>query len=414
MSSKQKDQHSPVKKKFTSPLGNQKYVKGISPRFKTALRDFSKSAKHAKQKGQFELVQRKKLQEKQKASPIRYQLGGDCTDPLNLNSLIDRDPSFVTPQASPSPRPSHEESPIPILEPRDSTDPLNLKFIPSAEGKEGALITPKKKKRKKKRPNHHDVENDGSLGKDDEDSPKEKKHRKRKKLKDDSEEKKVKSESEGEDFENDSTKSKLDKDESESKTPESPTKKSRKCDVEDPGTTCDVKISNKECEAESVSSCVEKKVSESHVESKRQSSETSQKAKKKNKLFIYGNYNRYYGYRNNHGTEDSRVKRLKNEWFQDKAVLDIGCNVGHLTLTIARDFAPCLVMGIDIDTSLINAARNNLRYYTGTLAAGVSSQGTEFPVSFSLTKGPLSAPIMGPRMSGKGAKFPHNVFFKQV
>ncbi|KAL3185963.1 hypothetical protein MRX96_028829 [Rhipicephalus microplus] len=37
--------------------------------------------------------------------------------------------------------------------------------------------------------------------------------------------------------------------------------------------------------------------------------------------FQYGNYNRYYGYRNGGGQEDPRLKAMKPEWFKGRDVL---------------------------------------------------------------------------------------------
>ena len=87
-------------------------------------------------------------------------------------------------------------------------------------------------------------------------------------------------------------------------------------------------------------------------------SSTSQKPR-----FIYGNYNRYYGYRNPQLETDHRLQLLKSEFFHSKDVLDIGCNIGHVTLTIARDFLPKKIVGMDIDRELINIAKKNVRHY---------------------------------------------------
>ena len=66
---------------------------------------------------------------------------------------------------------------------------------------------------------------------------------------------------------------------------------------------------------------------------------------------------------------------LPKEWFYKKNVLDIGkaylfrqqvftgCNVGYLTLSIARDYSPRRILGIDIDEHLIGVARKNIRHY---------------------------------------------------
>ena len=68
--------------------------------------------------------------------------------------------------------------------------------------------------------------------------------------------------------------------------------------------------------------------------------------------FQYGNYNRYYGYRNG-GGPDARLACLEPEWFKGLDVLDVGCNIGHVTLTVARDYQPRRCVGLDIDASLI-------------------------------------------------------------
>ncbi len=44
-------------------------------------------------------------------------------------------------------------------------------------------------------------------------------------------------------------------------------------------------------------------------------------------------------------------------------MLDIGCNVGYLTLAIAKDFQPSHILGVDIDESLVGVARKNIRHY---------------------------------------------------
>jgi hypothetical protein len=93
--------------------------------------------------------------------------------------------------------------------------------------------------------------------------------------------------------------------------------------------------------------------------------------KKKHFPFIYGNYSGYYGYRSP-SAEDSRLKVLhvENEtdssrfitafsqlltrsMFEGKRCLDIGCNSGELTVSIARRYAPQHILGVDIDGSLV-------------------------------------------------------------
>ncbi|CAG0922426.1 unnamed protein product [Notodromas monacha] len=93
----------------------------------------------------------------------------------------------------------------------------------------------------------------------------------------------------------------------------------------------------------------------------RHSNEEQFSAKPK-QIFRYGNYNQYYGKRNPNG-EDVRLDHLPRAWFENKSCLDIGCNIGHITYSIARDFCPRRIVGIDIDPSLVHIARKNLPHY---------------------------------------------------
>lgn len=91
-------------------------------------------------------------------------------------------------------------------------------------------------------------------------------------------------------------------------------------------------------------------------------SETSSKNKIDPRKYIYGNYNRYYGYRNQNDAEDIRLTAFKQhpEFFVNQTVLDIGCNYGALTLAIARELGVKAITGLDIDRSLIAMARKRL------------------------------------------------------
>ncbi|KAA6425547.1 MAG: hypothetical protein FRX49_04444 [Trebouxia sp. A1-2] len=72
--------------------------------------------------------------------------------------------------------------------------------------------------------------------------------------------------------------------------------------------------------------------------------EAEQSAKRQKRVFIHGNYNRYYGY------------RLDRRWFHGKRCLDIGCNEGVITLAAVQRFAPMSMLGVDIDEGLIKTA----------------------------------------------------------
>lgn len=51
---------------------------------------------------------------------------------------------------------------------------------------------------------------------------------------------------------------------------------------------------------------------------------------------------------------------LDSLYFENRNVLDIGCNDGTITLLIALKYFPKLIRGIDIDYTLINKAVENL------------------------------------------------------
>ncbi|TRZ09796.1 hypothetical protein HGM15179_017330 [Zosterops borbonicus] len=145
------------------------------------------------------------------------------------------------------------------------------------------------------------------------------------------------------------------------------------------------------------------------------SNKPSQRPRRQARKFQYGNYCKYYGYRNP-DVEDSRLRALKPEWFRGKEVLDVGCNVGHLTLSIAKRWGPSKMVGLDIDGRLIRSARQNIRHY---LSEGLGMEGGEegkgktrkgFPAALCASRGPIAAPQLPPDGPGAG-EFPHNVVF---
>lgn len=91
--------------------------------------------------------------------------------------------------------------------------------------------------------------------------------------------------------------------------------------------------------------------------------ETKNSDAKKQKIFQYGNYSRYYGYRNANKDKDKRINAFQEDWFSGKSCLDIGCNVGHLTLWLTKHFKVKAMKGIDIDCKLIQAAKSNVLHY---------------------------------------------------
>ena len=48
---------------------------------------------------------------------------------------------------------------------------------------------------------------------------------------------------------------------------------------------------------------------------------------------------------------------MKKKYFKKKDILDIGCNAGYFTISLAEHFHPKMILGIDIDGILIQKAR---------------------------------------------------------
>ncbi|XP_015966060.1 probable RNA methyltransferase At5g51130 [Arachis duranensis] len=89
----------------------------------------------------------------------------------------------------------------------------------------------------------------------------------------------------------------------------------------------------------------------------------------------YGNFRRYYEHRNEEGPEeDPRLELLRKEWFEDKECLDIGCNDGTLTISIAKMFRCQSILAIDIDPELVEQANLNLRDSCLLMQMGGSSE----------------------------------------
>lgn len=120
---------------------------------------------------------------------------------------------------------------------------------------------------------------------------------------------------------------------------------------------------------------------------------------------------------------DPRLKAFiqRKEMFFDKDILDIGCNIGHITLSVGRDLSPRSVTGIDIDKDLITIARKNIKHYVNFIQSpastedGANNKETDpnfFPMSMPISYGPVDIPGFIKDKSHKG--FPYNVSFVQV
>ena len=278
--------------------------------------------------------------------PSKFLLGGNINDPLNLNSLNDeriaRVANAVTPESSPLPTPVHrkEEYKIEVLIPPNISDPLNLNADDDSDY-ESKLISPlvkRKKIRHRKRPrkiaSSSDLLNAGGEAKAE-----------------------VEPEEGHEGDISDSAE-------------------------EEETLSVGGKIDNRQPETKEVETAVIETFKASASASKSQNEgkgakikDSSCEFKTKNKKFQYGNYNQYYGYRNPGNIEDLRLQYFKSVWFEDKDVLDIGCNIGHITISIGKNYSPLKVVGIDIDKNLIQIANKNIKHYIDTR----SEDGTKYP-----------------------------------
>ena len=128
--------------------------------------------------------------------------------------------------------------------------------------------------------------------------------------------------------------------------------------------------------------------------------------------------------------------------FREKDVLDIGCNVGLMTIAVARMLSTKTIVGIDIDKHLIAKARNNISTYVkipseSDPAPPTNEEGEKnvkkkhynnkkynkykrnqvdfFPISFPVAQGNfLKLENKLDCVEKTDKTFPNNVFFKTV
>lgn len=337
--------------------------------------------------------------------PNKFLNGGSIEDPLNLNSLNDselgRFLNSATPQTSPMPTPVRRES-VEVRIPLNITDPLNLNDSDEDADLEKLL------KKRKQRHNRHKKKEDGHLF-----SPP--------KNMDKNLMEALKIDVEPESHVNQDTKITPTPRECVQKQrnvinkivspviPQTSPKVKKKRRTFSDGKPEPSSSVSKSILSSSLASCSDKKTPPKHKHPKFKQPPAQGNTSMQNKnvpKFIYGNYNRYYGYRNPASEKDHRIECFKQEWFEGKSVLDIGCNVGHLTLSIAREFLPSKIVGIDIDHKLIQAARKNVRYYMSSEVTDMN----KFPVSNMVNYGPIEAPPVGQQDT---PHFPNNVHFMQ-
>ncbi|XP_075581623.1 LOW QUALITY PROTEIN: 7SK snRNA methylphosphate capping enzyme, partial [Pelecanus crispus] len=304
--------------------------------------------------------------------PSEFLLGGNIFDPLNLNSLLDEEVSRAlnarTPQSSPLP--ARGRDPVEILVPRDITDPLSL----NAPGEGLRLASPAKTARRRHR--HRGQQRGGAA---------------------------VAAAAAA-------------------ATDEAACPHALPAAATPP--PCPPACPAAGRHRKRRRTCSKSEGTRPPPEKPKPPGKTPQQQRQRRQVqkFQYGNYCKYYGYRNP-DCEDGRLRAMRPEWFAGKEVLDVGCNVGHLTLSIAKRWGPARVVGLDIDGGLIRSARQNIRHYLSeeiqaeAAGAGGGSGGgggaggrKGFPAALLASRGPIAAPRLPPDGPG-AADFPHNVVF---
>ncbi|GLV35998.1 uncharacterized protein CBL_09784 [Carabus blaptoides fortunei] len=374
--------------------------------------------------------------------PTKFLLGGNICDPLNLNSLqdeeVNRTVNAITPKSSPIPTPPQRRGHIEVIIPPNIHDPLNLIDCADDAEYEQQLTSPLKKgnkrRKKKKRTSSATTEpSDADISASEAQTPD---------LSNDSA-KIPDLEPRWSGAEDPAPKEKLSRVTRELKLELTPVKdKKRKSDSHKEGVK---KIRRLDSMDKIVSPVVPQpgawlkralQFNRNHqgpsnrgqncrpsgLKAKENGGKVPQ-FRDKNKAYQYGNYNRYYGYRNPNHEVDSRLRcfAAHRHIFEGKDILDIGCNIGHITLSIARDFGAKSVVGIDIDKKLIGIARKNVRHYVNCndsprdeseCSSRPDKSDKCFPISMPILYGPVDVPGMqNDEVRGQG--FPHNVTFVQ-
>ncbi|KAF3698411.1 7SK snRNA methylphosphate capping enzyme [Channa argus] len=324
--------------------------------------------------------------------PSHFLLGGNIFDPLNLNSLLDEDVNRVTNQETPkcSPLPSRGRDPVEILVPRDITDPLNLKGgSEDGQGGAGVLLSPVKSRRRHRNRHHGGGGGKGEGEKDVIPAPL---------------------------FPSTAGLPAVPLLTREGSIPPSPlpcelnTAITCRDDVAPPPIlprrhthpppghsskasnlgegrhrrrrrTTSTRSADGTATAVTMGTTAQSTKFQTPLVGGAktgrcggpQPGATQPPEKKKDKhRYQYGNHSHYYGFHGFYGNkwegrvgedEDPRLRLLEADWFRDKAVLDVGCGTGHMTLSIARRFNPTHILGVELDKRLVQAAIQNIRHF---------------------------------------------------
>ncbi|KAK3519293.1 hypothetical protein QTP70_023135 [Hemibagrus guttatus] len=370
--------------------------------------------------------------------PSKFLLGGNIFDPLNLNSLLDEEVNRAlnaeTPKSSPLPSKSRE--PVEILIPRDITDPLNLSGK-GGNANGGVLVSPLKRRRHRNR--HHG----GSVGHlEPSDSEKAKGAEEEGALFPAQHLEEEQVEESPRPYELNTTINCRDevvppilpRRRSTTSAPQARTRNStiqpskhrkrRRTISRTERLSITPTPTNKQLDldrgrSQTFHTPIVGGTTGSHLEANHRVSQKNQR--KQRREYHYGSYSHCYGYQTPTLIIDPRLAAFRPEWFRGKKVLDIGCNVGHITLAIAKNWSPVHILGLDIDGGVVHAARQNLRHFLSELQKQEVRQDTDtqekpreveskraFPLSLRLCRGPITAPLLLPPAPGV---FPNNVSF---
>lgn len=337
------------------------------------------SSNNLKRKGSFSTNDsrnssgKKRRKESGMVLPTKFLLGGNIHDPLNLESLTG-EKNQVTPCSSPLPTPKHKKE-VEVLIPQNINDPLNLNN--GGDGDGVSLVSPIKGKKKKLRNKRKRTDSEVTIEDEEED------------------------------------KAEIEVEET---LKEAPKERPKSISIDFsavPATNSEKIVSPAIPQGapfprlrKSLVDNAEKVSNELGGKSKAKKSNATKNYRPQDAHFKYGNYSRYYGYRNQKCESDIRLTKFRKEWFENKDILDLGCNAGNVTLTIARNFNPSLIIGIDIDANLVLAARKNIRNY---ISNDFETFSENFPTSLVLTHGPIKKTPEASVSKTKG--FPNNVVF---
>lgn len=115
----------------------------------------------------------------------------------------------------------------------------------------------------------------------------------------------------------------------------------------------------------------------------------------------FGNYDRFGPGR----WGDPRLEAIPSDVFMNARVLDVGCGGGYSSIEIAQRFPSTVVTGVDVDNSLICAARSNLSERRRQMSMSAAAPGVSnapgarwlLPLSFQMVQRiPQEALATGP------------------